>query len=50
MPIHQNKTKRYYQWGNQTKYYYSKGDTRSQVRAYLSALKQARAIYANSYR
>ena len=51
MPIHRGKDFKgfYYQWGNQTKYYYVSGDSRSRQQAYDRALKQAQAIYNRGY-
>jgi len=45
MPVKHNMKSGYYQWGNQKKYKYKKGDPISQKRAELSAQMQGEAIY-----
>ena len=48
MPIHRGSN--FYQWGNQTKYYYTPGNKKSRESALKKAQKQARAIYSSGYR
>lgn len=52
MPIHRGRDTKgpYYQWGNQHKYYYIPGNSRSRLIAYEQASMQARAIYSSGYR
>ena len=49
MPIHNGRDHYgyYFQWGHQTKYYYTPGNYRSKIIAYKKALKQAQAIYSS---
>ncbi len=47
MPIHHNEKLKYYQWGQQKKYYYTNKDTK--IKSRMKAVRQARAIYASVY-
>jgi hypothetical protein len=52
MPIHHGKDKDgyYYQWGNQTKYYYHINNVLSEKVAIIKAKRQESAIYAKGYK
>jgi hypothetical protein len=50
MPIHRGYDKKgcYYQWGNQTKYYYKCGDKDDRKKAKMKSIKQMIAISYSS--
>ena len=52
MPVHRGKDSKgcFYQWGQQTKYYYTVRNKSSREQAKRQAEKQARAIYASGYK
>ena len=53
MPVHKGKDEKgyYYQWGEHGKrYYYDTKDNESREKARQKSLRQARAIFAHSYR
>jgi hypothetical protein len=49
MPVHRGKSnnKPFYQWGNQTKYYYEAGDKKSREIAKKLATNQGAAIHVS---
>ena len=52
MPVHRGIGSKgsYYQYGNQHRYYYTRGNARSRAAAKMKAYTQARAIHFSQHR